>query len=63
MKSLEKNVKIHLLVNLLNGTKYENYALKNQILDKNNDFIEKKKGTAKFDFAFVYNNEVFRCLA
>ena len=62
MKILEKNVKIPLSVNLLNGTKYENYALKNQILDKNNTFIEKKTGNSKFSFAFVYKDLIYRCL-
>ena len=59
MKSLEKNEKIHLFGKLSKGTSYEDYALQNKILDKNNDFIEKKKGSAKFSFAFVYDNEIF----
>ena len=45
-----------LIGKLAKGTKYEDYALKNQILDKNRNFIEKKKGTSKFSFAFIYNN-------
>lgn len=44
---------------MLNGTAYEDYALQNKILDKNNDFIEKKKGTSKFSFAFVFENEIY----
>lgn len=47
------------MVNLLNGTLYEQYAVKNKILDKNNDFIEKKSGTAKFSFAFIYKGLYF----
>lgn len=47
------------MVNLLNGTAYENYAIENKILDKNNDFIEKKKGTSKFSFAFIFENEIY----
>ncbi len=47
------------MVSLLNGTKYENYALKNQILDKNNTFIEKKTGNSKFSFAFVYKDLIY----
>lgn len=44
---------------MLNGTAYEDYAVQNKILDKNNDFIEKKKGTSKFSFAFVFENEIY----
>lgn len=44
-----------LIGKLAKGTKYEDYAIKNKILDKNNNFIEKKKGTSKFAFAFIYN--------
>ena len=42
-----------------NGTKYQDYALNNKILDKNNNFIEKKKGTSKFSFAFIYNDIIY----
>ena len=45
-----------LIGKLAKGTKYEEYAIKNKILDKNHNFIEKKKGTSKFSFAFIYNN-------
>ena len=48
-----------LIGKLMEGTLYENYALKNEILDKSNDFIEKKTGTSKFNFAFIYNKETF----
>ena len=48
-----------LIGKLMKGTLYENYALKNEILDKNNDFLEKKTGTAKFTFAFIYNKETY----
>lgn len=41
------------------GTKYENYALNNEILDKNNDFIEKKTGSSKFNFAFCFNGSTY----
>lgn len=44
---------------MLNGTAYENYAIENKILDKNSNFIEKKKGTSKFSFAFIYENEIY----
>ena len=48
-----------LIGKLAKGTKYEEYALKNKILDKNSDFIEKKKATSKFSFAFIYNNIIY----
>lgn len=48
-----------LIGKLAKGTAYERYALENQILDKNNNFIEKKKGTSKFSFAFIYENEIY----
>lgn len=59
MNNLEKIEKTPLFGKLAKGTKYEEYALKNKILDKNNNFIEKKKATSKFSFAFIYNNQVF----
>ena len=48
-----------LMGKLMKGTVYESYALKNEIIDKNTEFIDKKQGTAKFHFAFIYNNETF----
>lgn len=33
--------------------------MKNQITNKNNNFIEKKSQNAKFVFAFVYNSNTF----
>lgn len=48
-----------LIGKLAKGTIYENYAMKNQILDKNNNFIERKSGSSKFSFALVYNDECF----
>lgn len=48
-----------LIGKIMFGTRYEDYALKNEILDKTNDFIEKKSGTAKFNFGFIYKNEIF----
>lgn len=47
------------MVVLPNGTAYEDYALKNTILDKNNNFIEKKKGSSKFSFAFIFNDKTY----
>ena len=48
-----------LIGKLMKDTLYENYAMKNEIIDKNYEFIERKQGTAKFSFAFIYNNETF----
>ena len=58
-EDFRKERKETLIGRLMAGTLYENYALENKILDKNNDFIEKKSGTSKFSFAFIYNNETF----
>lgn len=48
-----------LIGKLAKGTPYESYAMHNQILDKNNDFIEKKKGSSFFSFAFIYKDEYY----
>ena len=47
---------------LVAGTSYEDYAINNKALNDNKIFIDKKQGTAKFSFAFIYNNETFRCM-
>ena len=47
---------------LISGTSYEDYAINNKMINDNKYFIEKKKGTSKFSFAFIYNNETYRCL-
>lgn len=44
---------------LVAGTSYEDYAINNKALNDNKIFIDKKQGTAKFSFAFIYNNETF----
>lgn len=59
MKNIEKNVKILWFGKLSKGTKYEKYAIQNKITDKNNNFIEKKTGTSKFSFCFIYNDIVY----
>lgn len=48
-----------LIGKLAKGTIYEKYAMQNQILDKNKNFIEKKSGSAKFSFAIVYNGDTY----
>lgn len=44
---------------LVAGTSYEKFAIENIDNHLSKNFIEKKKGTAKFSFAFIYNNEIF----
>lgn len=44
---------------LVAGTSYEKFAIENQDNNLSSNFIEKKKGTSKFSFAFMYNNETF----
>lgn len=48
-----------LIGKLMKDTKYFDYAFKNKIVGKNNLFIEKKTGTAKFSFAVVYKENTF----
>ena len=51
-----------LIGKLMKGTKYHEYAMENKIQNKNNDFIEKKKGSSKFSFALIYKGKTYRCL-
>ena len=44
---------------LVAGTSFEDYAINNKALNDNKQFIEKKQGTSKFSFAFIYNDETF----
>ena len=44
---------------LVAGTSFEDYAINNKALNENKNFIEKKHGTSKFSFAFIYNNKTF----
>lgn len=44
---------------MIKGTSFEKYAIDNQFMLDNNNFIMKKTGSAKFSFAFIYNNETF----
>ena len=48
-----------LIGRLVEGTNYEKYAIENQDTKINSNFIEKKKGTSKFDFAIIYNGLTF----
>ena len=58
-EEFRKERKETLIGKMMEGTLYENYALKNEIIDKTTEFIDKKQGTAKFTFAFIYNGETF----
>ena len=44
---------------IVEGTTFGNYAIENKQLYENDTFIEKKKSTSKFNFAFIYHNETF----
>ena len=44
---------------LVKGTTYEDYAIKNQFIQDNKSFIEKKQASSKFGFAFIYDSETF----
>lgn len=44
---------------LVKNTSYENYAIKNKFSNLDNNFIEKKTGSAKFAFTLVYEGNFF----
>jgi hypothetical protein len=44
---------------IIKGTNYGNYAIENEFLKDNLNFVEKKKGTAKFEFSILYNGHVY----
>lgn len=44
---------------LVAGTSYEKYAINNEFILDNNNFIEKKHGSSRFSFAFIYENEIY----
>lgn len=44
---------------LISGTDYENYAIDNKFINDNRNFVEKKSGSAKFSFAFIFKNEKY----
>ena len=48
-----------LIGKLAKGTPYEEYAIQNKILDKNNDFLIRKSNTASFMFSFIYQNQYY----
>lgn len=44
---------------LIAGTSFEDYAINNKALNENKIFLSKKQGSAKFSFAFIFNNEIY----
>ena len=44
---------------LVEGTEYESYAIENNFIDENKLFIEKKTGSAKFLFSFIYKSSTY----
>ena len=44
---------------LVSGTEFEDYAVSNKFIDENKNFIEKKSGTAKFSFSFIYKGSTY----
>lgn len=44
---------------IIQGTKYGNYAIENESLTDNMNFIEKKTGAAKFDFSIYYHGHTY----
>lgn len=44
---------------LIAGSEYGDYAIKNDFLRDNNNFIEKKHGACCFSFAFIFENQTF----
>ena len=59
MKNIEKLNEILNFGKLVEGTSYSKYAIDNEFILDNKNFIEKKTGTAKFNFAFTYKDEIF----
>ena len=41
---------------IIKGTDYGNYAIENQYLKDNMNFVEKKTGDARFEFSITFNN-------
>ena len=44
---------------LASGTAYESYAIKNEIVGKNKNFLSHKQSTSRFSFAFVYDGVTY----
>lgn len=55
---MRQNVK-HVFGQLISGTDYEDYAVNNKFINDNKTFVEKKQGTSKFSFAFIYMGDTY----
>lgn len=44
---------------MISNTPFEDYSINNKFLDNNKTFIEKKSGSAKFSFAFIYKDNFY----
>jgi hypothetical protein len=44
---------------IIKGTKYGQYAVENEYLKDNTNFIEKKTGESRFEFSVIYNGHVY----
>lgn len=44
---------------LVENTEYGDYAINNKFVDETDNFLEKKKGSSKFQFAFIYQNNTY----
>lgn len=58
-KKFQEQRKQTLIGKLASGTKYEDYAINNKIINKNNDFLARKTGSAKFSFALMFKNNIY----
>lgn len=47
------------MVNLLTALNIGDYAIDNKFVDETSNFIEKKKSSSKFKFAFIYENTTY----
>ena len=54
MKNIVKQNVKHAFGQLISGTDYEDYAVNNKFINDNKTFVEKKQGSSKFSFAFIY---------
>lgn len=44
---------------IIKGTRYGDYAVENQYLNDNENFVEKKTGGSRFEFSIIYNEHVY----
>lgn len=44
---------------IIRGTKYGEYAVENQYLKDNENFVEKKTGDARYEFSIVFNDHIY----